>query len=105
MISRAQDEPDLTIAILVVRRGAILRFFVGGAVAGDPLTELTHIAEAVVDREPGGAATPVSSEGLRTGGLWDLLPRLADLPEGFIRQHERVPEPFAPLPRQGTPEP
>ncbi len=49
VISRAQDEPDLAIAILVVRRGTILRFFVGGALAGDPLSELTHIAETVVD--------------------------------------------------------
>ena len=69
------------------------------------MTDLAGVAEKVVGRELGGEATPVAADGLRSGGLWDLLPRLADLPEGFVLDEERVPAPFDPLPGQGTPEP
>ena len=75
----------------------------GAALAGDPLTDIAVIAEKILGRQPGGDATPIGDEGLREGGLWDLLPRLEDLLEGFVLDEEKVPAPFDPLPGQGTP--
>ena len=91
IVTPGEDEPDLTVAILAVRRGALLQLFVGAALAGDPLADVADIAEAGVEREPGGDATPTGDDGMRTGGLWDVLPRLDDLPEGFVFVEERIP--------------
>jgi hypothetical protein len=98
------DSPirEATAAVLVVREAAFVHVMVGAAIAGDPLTDLAGIAEKVAGREPGGDETPVAADGLREGGLWDLLPRLADLPEGFVLDQEQVPAPFDPLPGQAA---
>lgn len=100
---RDEDRPDSDLALLLVHRDDVVYFMFGLALVGDPLPDLANVAEVIIDREPGARATPVASDGLRTGGLWELLPRLDDLPEGFVFSEDQVPPPFDPLPGQGTP--
>jgi hypothetical protein len=97
-----EDFDTVTLAFIVVREGHYVHVLYGGALAGDPLIEIADIAEKILGRDPGGDETPVAADGLREGGLWDLLPRLADLPEGFVLDEERVPAPFDPLPGQAA---
>jgi hypothetical protein len=61
--------------------------------AGDQLAELFAIGNAIVGRVPGPrAAAAISFPGeMRRGGIWDVLPTLEDVPEGFVFLEDRVP--------------
>jgi hypothetical protein len=93
----AAVEP-LIVGIVAARRAAYVQLGQGVALAGDPLVDVSGVLKKTIDRAEGGDATPVDGDGMRTGGLWDMLPRLEDLPEGFVLDEERVPAPFDPLP-------
>ena len=89
----ALEEDDSTfdefmVAALVVREGVFVHFMYGAAIAGDPLADLAAVAEKIIGRQPGGDVTSVGDDGVREGGLWDLLPRIEDLPEGFVLEKE-----------------
>lgn len=86
------DDPDvLSVALLVVRDGLLVHGMLGVAVAADPVPDVAAVADQIVGRQPGGDVE-VDAEGLRTGGLWDTLPRPADLPTGFELDEEFVPQ-------------
>jgi hypothetical protein len=86
------------IALVFVRTGAYVHIAIGVALRGDPTPDLVDILTITTNRNEGGRATPANASGHRTGGLWDLLPGLDDVPSGFAITDEIVPEPFAPLP-------
>jgi hypothetical protein len=99
------DEPlgEITatpVAILFVRTGAYIHLAIGIAFRGDPLPELVDTLAITTTRTEGERATPTNEAEHRTGGLWDLLPELNDVPPGFEITDEIVPEPFAPSPDQ-----
>ncbi|MDP9366897.1 MAG: VWA domain-containing protein [Chloroflexota bacterium] len=87
------DDPEvLAIALLVVRDGLYVHGMLGVAASGDPLPDVSAVAEQVVGREPGESSVATNDEGLLTGGLWDMLPRPADLPTDFVLDEEFVPQ-------------
>lgn len=96
---------ELTAAVLVVRTGRILLCMAGAGVEVNPLYDLSTVAGAVIDRVLGPAATPIGADGRRAGGLWDVLPVPADLPDGFVLDREFVPTAALPLPAEATPIP
>ncbi len=87
------DDPDvLTVALLVVREGPYIHGMIGVSASGDPLADVSAVADQVVGRQPGDASVETDDEGLSTGGLWNMLPRPADLPTGFLLDEEFVPQ-------------
>jgi hypothetical protein len=50
------------------------------------LPTLFNIARAIEGRQPGPeplAGTPIPNE-MQSDGIWDVLPTLDDMPEGFV---------------------
>ena len=98
------DAPELaaeiTAASLVWRDGPLVFVAIGVAIDGDPLADLVVAAERIEGREPGGAET-TAADGMRSGGLWDVLPRPEDLPDGFVFSADSIPALFDALPEQG----
>ncbi len=86
------------IAIIGYRSGRFVSICYGEGKITDPLSELAEIAEKLVDRTPKSKDAPLNSDGLRQDGLWNMLPTLSDIPEGFVVDDEAAP-------RQGTPTP
>ena len=70
--------------IVVVRQGSWVQVLVGfGFGEVDVVPELEAIATTIQPRWPSDEPVAVREDGLRTGGIWNLVPRPEDLPEGF----------------------
>ena len=68
-----------------------------GALA--PVVEL-DAAQVTRVQVIGKAETPAAADGMRSGGLWDVLPRPEDLPDGFVFNADSIPVLFDALPGQ-----
>ena len=89
VVSSTAGEPGTFVgAILFVRDAAFLHVAFGAGFAGDPLADLTNTVESVLDRHRTGG-TPVASMAPHRGELWDALPMLVDIPEGFTVDEEK----------------
>jgi hypothetical protein len=92
------NDPDgifdsLVIAHVLVRDGSYIHQAIGGAILwGDPLVDALNVLEKTVGRAPGNETIKIASNGMRVGGLWDMLPLLNDLPEGFVFDEESEPQ-------------
>lgn len=82
----ANPETTYVSGILAWRDGPVVVLMVGGALAGDPLTDLAMVARNIEGREPANAIAtpPATPQGVGSGGIWDRLPTLADMPDGFV---------------------
>ncbi|MBA2288844.1 MAG: hypothetical protein H0V98_00490 [Chloroflexia bacterium] len=70
--------------IVVVRQGAWVQVLVGFGVGDvNVIPELMTIATSVEGQWPSDDAIMVRDDGLRTGGIWNMMPRPNDLPDGF----------------------
>ncbi|MCA9878225.1 MAG: hypothetical protein KC442_10605 [Thermomicrobiales bacterium] len=80
---------DVVLAVIAWRDGPLIYTAASVGMAGDQVAELEPIIQRVADRHYTDA--PVRRDrvtGMRTGGAWDLLPNLDDLPPGFALQRE-----------------
>lgn len=81
------DGTELAIGVVFWRDSvAVYTGFSASLDGGDPFTELFALARAITGREyvdmvVVGTGDPTD---MRTGGVWDLLPTLSDIPEGFV---------------------
>jgi hypothetical protein len=90
-----------TAAFLFVRAGEYVYYIRGAAVLNvDPTLDTFAVARDIVSRKPGLAKAAKSAKEMNTGGLWDMLPTLDDVPEGFTFVQDAVPPPFDPIPDQ-----
>ncbi|MFL5760317.1 MAG: DUF4352 domain-containing protein [Thermomicrobiales bacterium] len=93
---------ELACGLVVVRHDRYVLLVGVGSIGGDSIGAALGTARAMVEKHKGGDVTPTDADGMRTGGLWAMLPTLDDIPEGLTFAEERVPVPFAPLPGQDT---
>ena len=70
------------------------------AVVGDPVSDSLDTVIKILDRTPGPISESISANQFQTGGLWELLPLLEDIPEGLTHLSDARPRPFEPLPGQ-----
>lgn len=89
---------ETMVAVIGYRSGRFVSVCYGDGKITDPLLELAGIAEKLIDRTPKPKDAPLNNDGLRQDGLWNMLPTLHDVPEGFVVDNEAAP-------RQGTPTP
>ena len=77
---------EIVVALLGWREANLILSGVSAGFSGDQLLPLVSAAEAIAGREPGSGpvATPASESEMHTGGIWDVLPALDDLPPGFV---------------------
>ena len=80
--------PDITyvLGFIAWREKAIIYQNVGLSRETGPLPDLFAVASNITGRELNGdpVSTPTSPQDMHIGGIWDLLPTLADVPEGFV---------------------
>lgn len=70
--------------IVAVRQGAWVQVLVGFGVGEvDVIPELAALATALEGRWPSDEPIVAREDGLRTGGIWDMMPLPDDLPVGF----------------------
>jgi hypothetical protein len=69
---------------LLVRDGRFI-FILGGTGTNalNSVMDIHELAEKMVEYEKGGDVS-LNEDGIHSGGLWDLLPRVEDFPERFI---------------------
>ena len=79
-------------AVLLVRSDRFVWVLAGGGLTGDPIAELTPVSEALVERQPGGDVVE-GADGMRSGGLWDMLPTIEDVPVGLGSQGRHRADP------------
>lgn len=67
------------------------------AIGEDPFSDMLPIAREMMGRHMSGDsdATPDPVTGMRSGGVWDLLPELDQLPVGFVLYNEGLLPPEA----------
>ena len=71
--------------LLAVRQGSWVQLMIGFGVGDvDVLAELEGIAITIAPRWPSDDPIAVREDGLRTGGIWDMVPMPEDLPAGFV---------------------
>lgn len=95
---------DIPVSLVVIawREGRLVYTAASAAISGDQIAELKPILARLENRQY--EDSPVRTDpttGMRTGGAWDLLPNLQDIPEGFALQREVPLEPAS----VGTPVP
>lgn len=92
----ADDGSAMTfsLGIFAWREGPAIYVAYGGGFMGDPLPDLFAVGRAIEGRRfvAGPVATPAGSAQMHTGGVWDLLPTLADVPEGLVFADEGLAE-------------
>lgn len=72
-------------ALLAVRQGSWVQLLIGFGVGDvDVLAELEGIASTIAPRWPSDDPIAVREDGLRTGGIWNMVPAPEDLPAGFV---------------------
>ena len=90
----------IIVGLVIARNGEFVFLTLAGSLAGNAVGTASDVTKAVIDRQRGDDATPVADNGMRSGGLWDMLPTLDDIPSGLVFDEDRVPVPFEPLPGQ-----
>jgi len=93
----ATDAPtglEFTFGMIVVRKGDIVYQMTAASRGTNPLTDLADVGRTIITDEPRQPA----SGGLQTGGVWDLLPTLDEIPFGLVVELEKVPEDYGPVP-------
>jgi hypothetical protein len=88
----------VNLAMLVFSKGDLVYYMTAGGFDVDPLIDLEAVAKSMVS----GDERPTADDNLRSGALWDLLPTLNELPEGFKVRDELVPQMFGPLEDKGS---
>ncbi len=75
---------DGEVVLLAVRQGTWVQVLAGiGAGNVDVQAELEAIATTLQPRWPSDSPIAVRTDGLRTGGIWDMMPMPEDMPAGF----------------------
>lgn len=81
------DGTELALGVVFWRDGVAVYTGISASLGGgDPFTELFALARAITGREYVDAPVEWSGDegDIRSGGVWDLLPTLSDIPEGFV---------------------
>lgn len=73
------------VTILVFREAQFVYVLFGAAIMTDPMPDLVDVAESILSENR--KASPSGSE-MRTGGLWDRLPTLQEVPPGLALESE-----------------
>lgn len=86
-----ESESSFQVGIVLWQERDAVFLVVGGGLTGDILAEIFDVARKMSGRQRGDdpIATPTSDHEMHTGGVWDQLPVLADVPEGFVFLSER----------------
>lgn len=86
------DDPETLFPVGLVcwRDGPVVFLGFSAGLAGEQLPALFDVARTMKEQtaQANAAATPAPDQEMRTGGVWDLLPRLQDMPEGFVLERE-----------------
>gem|GEM_PF-3831813 len=94
----AYDSPQTyTIAPTFVRSGSLLYIVQATAIIGDPVSDSIDTVFKVLSRTEGPVVPLTTTSEMQSGGLWDLLPTLANIPEGLTHFADVSPKPFEPL--------
>lgn len=72
-----------TLAIVVARDGPLLISATAVAASGNPFGLLGDLTQAILARHSNSGSVTVDADGLHHGRLWDYLPTLHDVPEGY----------------------
>ncbi len=75
-------------AMYTVRKGLAVQILIGAVIEGVPIRYLTDLAEKCVDRWPSDTEER-EVNGLPVGGIWEMLPRLEDLPEDMLLSYRK----------------
>jgi hypothetical protein len=73
---------EAAFGFLISRTGDVVRVFFAYGMTTEIFPELQEVAGKVIARKVGGLVD-CNSDGLHTGGLWGLLPTLADMSPGY----------------------
>jgi hypothetical protein len=84
---------EFSAGVFAIQSGTDVYFLMTFGRGINPMQELAGVADAILNGEPreGG-------DGIKTGGLWDLLPTLDEVPFGLSVTLEKVPEDWGPVP-------
>ncbi len=74
-------------ACFVVQTGVYLRFGSAWALEADPLTYAVRSFTPSVARAPSQTSITTDAFGIASGGLWDALPVIEDIPAGYHVQN------------------
>lgn len=94
MITHTPTAIEFSFGMIVIRKGDVIYQLMAQSRGASPLTDLADVASAIVTDEP----RQPSGDGPRTGGVWDLLPTLDEVPFGLVVELEKVPEDYGPVP-------
>ncbi len=71
--------------VVAERTESEIRVLIGlGALPSDPVKQLADVLESSLRRHVTDAAVSRTANGMTVGGVYDALPQLRDLPEGFV---------------------
>lgn len=73
-------------ACFVIQTGAALRFGTAWALEADPLGYAVRAITPSVTRAPSLTPVTIDAFGVASGGLWDALPVIEDIPAGYRLQ-------------------
>jgi len=85
---------ELPAAVLGVQLNTRVYFFMIVGRNINPMEELAVVAESILGEAPRQGI----GDGVKSGGLWDLLPTLDEVPFGLSVASEKVPEDWGPVP-------
>jgi len=87
------DNPfgEVTFVLLAAQRGTVLRVMLCAALVEDPFPYITSVYDVIVRRKPSDDPETLE-DGYHTGGVWDMLPTIDDVPSGLVF-HEDTDEP------------
>lgn len=87
---REDESITLEVAVLSVRDGESLYTYVAWGRYSTPLDEAVEVAERTLGLEP-LEFEPVPDIPYKTGGLWDIAPRIEHVPDGLTWVEDYVP--------------
>jgi hypothetical protein len=86
LATMASDGTEFPVGFVFWRDDRVLYAGFSLAVGGDPLADLFALARTITGRPyvETLVTEPATPGGMWSGGVWNLLPTLADVPEGFV---------------------
>ncbi|MFT4038545.1 MAG: hypothetical protein QM692_10225 [Thermomicrobiales bacterium] len=98
--SSTEDFWQLTVTFAVVQEERFLYAIFGGdatisVLPGDEdaiLNDILYVTERILPMRESASARPLPTVHYNTGGVWDRLPRLEDLPQGYSFEGDAVEE-------------